>query len=217
MGVPVLIIGESGSGKSTSLRNFKCNEVGVFNVLNKPFPFRGELNRCTIQNCSYDIINKTFDKPLSRRTYIIDDSQYLMAKESFAKATEIGFSKFTTMAQNFYNLLQKIQTLPDDVIVFMLNHVDKDEQGRYRAKTLGKMIDNQLTLEGVFSIVLLARYDESGRYVFETQGLGMSTAKSPMGMFDEIQIDNDLKFVDAKIREYWGLKPIIDIQPTQHA
>ncbi|MBQ1223330.1 MAG: hypothetical protein IIX84_03495, partial [Oscillospiraceae bacterium] len=138
------------------------------------------------------------------KAYAIDDAQYLMAFESFEKVNETGYGKFTSMAVNFYSLVQFIiQKTPPDVIVYFLQHTEKTEDGRTKAKTLGKMLDNQLTLEGLFSIVLLCKTD-GNRHYFETQSDGGTTAKSPMEMFDR-EIDNDLKMVDTIIREYWEL------------
>lgn len=201
MGIPVLIAGESGSGKSTSLRNFSVEEVGIFNVAGKPLPFKKQLKK--VENSKYGDIYAALKNP-KLKVYVIDDSQYLMAFEMFDRAKEVGYTKFTDVALNFRNLINFIITqLPEDVIVYFLHHTETTETGKIKAKTSGKMLDNQLTLEGLFSIVLLARTDGQ-RYYFETQSDGYSTAKSPMEMFDK-EIDNDLKFVDTTIREYWEL------------
>lgn len=201
MGIPVLILGDSGSGKSSSLRNFKPEEIGVFNVAGKPLPFRSALP--TVHNARYANITKMLAKP-SKKVYVVDDAQYLMVFEAFSKAKETGYGKFTDMALNYYNLIQfVIQQTPPDLIVYFLQHTDRDENGRLHAKTLGKMLDSQLTVEGLFSIVLHCQTD-GVRHFFATQSDGTSTAKSPMGMFEH-EIDNDLKMVDATIREYWGL------------
>lgn len=138
-------------------------------------------------------------------SYVIDDAQYLMAFESFDKVNETGYTKFTTMAKNYEDMLRHIQEETDpNVIVYVLQHIDKDEDGKIKAKTLGKMLDQQLTVEGLFSIVLLAQTDGK-RHYFVTQSDGTNPCKSPMEMFDEIEIDNDLKMVDDTIREYYGL------------
>ena len=201
MGIPVLVLGESGSGKSTSLRNFEADEIGIFNVASKPLPFRKKLP--SINAANYQRIFSSLSKP-KLKAYAIDDAQYLMAFESFEKVNETGYGKFTSMAVNFYSLVQFIiQKTPPDVIVYFLQHTEKTEDGRTKAKTLGKMLDNQLTLEGLFSIVLLCKTD-GNRHYFETQSDGGTTAKSPMEMFDR-EIDNDLKMVDTIIREYWEL------------
>lgn len=196
-----MIIGESGSGKSASLRNFEPEEVGVFNVASKPLPFKKQLPK--IDKANYGTIIKAFSNP-AKKTYVIDDSQYLLAFEQFARAKETGYQKFTDMALNFYNLVQfVINNLPSDVIVYFLHHADTLENGRVKAKTLGKMLDNQLTLEGLFSIVLMCVADGTS-HKFITQSDGFNTCKSPMEMFPR-EIDNDLKAVTDTIREYYGL------------
>lgn len=202
MGIAVLIMGASGSGKSTSLRNFKPEDVGVFNVAGKPLPFRNKL--ATVNSPDYDTIIKMM-KLGERKSYVIDDSQYLMAFESFAHAKETGYGKFTNMAINFYKLVRTaIQETPSDTIVYFLHHTETADDGRLKAKTLGKMIDSQLTLEGLFSIVLLCQTDGSD-HNFITNSDGSNPAKSPMDMF-EMKIPNDLKFVDDTIRDYYGIK-----------
>lgn len=201
MGVPVLIMGASGSGKSASLRNFQPEEIGVFNIASKPLPFRKKLN--VANHATYQMITAGLKKN-SLRCYVIDDSQYLMAFDLFDRAKEMGYQKFTDCALNFYNLLTVIrEQTSDDTIVYLLHHTDRGDDGHIKAKTSGKMLDNQLTLEGLFSIVLLAETD-GNEYSFVTQSDGFTTAKSPMGMFPR-EMDNDLKAVDTVIREYWGL------------
>jgi hypothetical protein len=201
MGIPILILGESGSGKSTALRNFSPEDVGIFNIASKPLPFRKKLP--VSNGGGYQTILKNLSKP-SRKAYVIDDSQALMAFALFSKAKETGYGKFTDIAIDFYNLLQFIiQKTPADCIVYFLHHTETTDTGKVKAKTVGKMLDNQLTVEGLFSIVLLCRTDGT-RHYFETQSDGFSTAKSPMDMFPR-EIDNDLKYVDETIRDYWGL------------
>ena len=200
MGIPVLVIGESGSGKSTSLRNFEPEDISVFNVAGKKLPFKKKLPVMTTSN--YKQIMGGLAKG-TKKTYVIDDSQYLLAFEMFDRAKETGYGKFTDLALNFYNLIQfVIRQLPEDTIVFFLHHTEQVE-GRTKAKTIGKMLDEKLTVEGLFSIVLLAKTDGT-RYYFETQSDGFTTAKSPMDMFSK-EMDNDLKEVDRLIREYWEL------------
>ena len=201
MGIPVLILGESGSGKSSSLRNFDPAEIGIFNVASKPLPFRKKLP--VLNKATYGSIMKSLSNP-KLKTYVIDDSQYLMAFASFDRAKETGYGKFTEFALDFRALISFIiQQTPPDVVVYFLHHVEQTDDGRTKAKTIGKMLDNQLTLEGLFSVVLLCKTD-GARHYFETQSNGATTAKSPIDMFDR-EIDNDLKFVDSKIREYWEI------------
>lgn len=212
MGIPVLIEGESGSGKSRSLKNFKHGEISVFNVAGKPLPFKSNLATASVTRLAakhksnrYDAIKIAMSNSKSK-SFAIDDSQYLMAFDSFDKAKEVGYGKFTDMAVNFEKLVEfVINGLADDIIVYFLHHVELADNGKYKAKTIGKMLDNQLTLEGLFSVVLFCTADEN-RHYFITQSKGISTAKSPEEMFED-EIENDLKFVDKTIREYWGLAP----------
>jgi len=207
MGVPVLILGESGSGKSCSLRNFDPNEVGIFNVASKPLPFRKKMRM--LNDSKYQEIMAILVKNQSK-CYVIDDAQYLMAFSLFDRANEVGYKKFTDVAVDFYQLVQTVIKLTsDDTIVYFLQHIERDDAGRIKAKTAGKMLDNQLTLEGLFSIVLLCEAKGEEHY-FITQSDGTSTAKSPMGMFESLKIDNDLKMVDDTIRKYYEFEKEAD-------
>ncbi len=204
MGIPVLILGESGSGKSASLRNFDPEDVSIFNVAAKPLPFRKKLpSRST---SDYGVIMQSIQAS-AKKSFVIDDSQYLLCFESFAKAKEMGYGKYTDMALHFYDLVQfVIRQTPPDVIVYFLHHTETAENtGKIKAKTMGKMLDNQLTLEGLFSIVLMC-YTDGKKHIFATQSDGKTTAKSPMDMFPA-EIDNDLKAVDQAIRAYYDLAP----------
>lgn len=202
MGIPVLVLGESGSGKSASLRNFDATEVSIFNVAGKPLPFRKRLPTAATSN--YGEIMGLIQKS-GKKAFVIDDSQYLMCFESFAKAKDTGYGKFTDIALNFYNLVQfVIRNTAPDVIVYFLHHTETDgNTGKVKAKTMGKMLDNQLTLEGLFSIVLQCMTDGQ-KHVFITQSDGYNTAKSPMEMFP-LEMENDLKLVDQTIRDYYDM------------
>jgi hypothetical protein len=210
MGLATLVLGESGSGKSTSLRNFERNEILVFNTADKVLPFRKKLNVINLRKASYSeryhLIKKYISKHQDKcKVFVIDDSQYLMAFEMFDRAKETGYNKFTDIALDFKNLLDFIQTSTnEDVTVYLLHHTELNEVGKIKAKTSGKMIDNQLTLEGLFSIVLMTRaYD--GNFKFLTQSDGLDPVKTPLEMFTEKEIDNDLKSVDKIIREYYEM------------
>ena len=201
MGIGVLILGYSASGKSTSMRNFAEDEMRVLNVAGKPLPFKKHLKK--IDNPSYNTIYAAL-KCNEYNCYVIDDANYLMAFENFAKAEENGYGKFTTMAVNFEKVLTAIRNTSDDTIVYVMMHPDTDDAGRMKPKTIGKMLDNQLTIEGLFSIVLFAEADEQG-YCFITRQHPHAPVKTPIDMFEEQRIDNDLKLVDSTIREYYGL------------
>lgn len=202
MGVPVLIMGESGSGKTYSIKNFDPAEVGIFSVEKNRLPFKKDGFR-VVKNAGYSVIMKALTKPTLKR-YVIDDSQYLLVNEFFDRAKESGYQKFTDLALNFRNLIHYIsRELPDDVVVYFLHHTELDAAGKVKAKTIGRMLDEKLTVEGCFDIVLLAQTEGTEHY-FVTQSDGYTSAKSPEGMFDQ-KIPNDLAAVDAAIREYWGL------------
>ena len=210
MGIPVLILGESGSGKSASLRNFGKNEIGIINVASKPLPFKSEIKPYNISKIAkekgvsrYALIKSAINKG-TVKSFAIDDSQYLLAFDSFDKAKETGYGKFTDMAINFKDLIDfVINDLADDKIVYFLHHCETTEAGKIKAKTIGKMLDSQLTVEGLFAIVLYCMADGQ-THKFITQSDGYSTAKSPMEMFD-LEIDNDLKMVDETIRNYYNI------------
>ena len=204
MGLPVLVLGASGSGKSTSMRNFKPDEIGVFNVASKPLPFR---NKLPLFNCSdYGKIMAAMQKS-DKKVFVVDDSQFLSVFANFARAKETGYGKFVDMALNEYNLIQfVVQRIPEDTIVYFLRHIDIDDSGRIHAKTIGKMLDQNLGgLESMFSIVLLCGTDGNEHW-FETQSDGYSPAKTPLDMFKDKRIDNDLCAVDKVIREYYDVK-----------
>ena len=208
-------MGESGSGKSASLRNFSPNEISVFNVTNKPLPFKqGKTKIPKIDNATYADIANALANP-NKRAYVIDDAGYLLSFEMFKRANETGYSKFTDMAKNFFDMLDFINTkLPNDIIVYITMHTEDDsEMHRVKVKTIGKMLDQNLKIEGLFSIVLRAVQTEDG-YKFVTRDDMVSTAKSPIGMWEEDMIDNDLKAVDTTIREYYDMKPLVDNKPT---
>ena len=202
MGIPVLIMGESGSGKTYSLKNMDPATVGIFSVEKGRLPFKGDFK--VVKHATYGDIAKIFTAPKLKR-YVIDDSQYLLVNELFDRAKDTGYQKYTDMAVNFRNLIHAVNhNLPDDIIVYFLHHTETDSNtGKTKAKTVGKMIDQYLTLEGCFDIVLLASV-EGNQHCFITQSDGYTTAKSPEGMF-EPKMANDLDAVDKAIREYWSL------------
>jgi hypothetical protein len=215
MGNLVMILGKSGSGKSTSLRNFGPNEVGVFSIAGKRMPFRSKLP--IVNHAGYATITKVL-KANRRRCYVIDDAGYLMQFDNFARAKEKGYGKFTDMALSFEQLLRIASATDDDTNVYFLMHPEQsDGETTERVKTVGKMLSEKLCIEGLFPIVLdcEVRMDDDGkpRHVFVTENDGTNLAKAPMGMFEPV-IDNDLKMVDQTIRDYWEMGPIVDTPPT---
>ena len=203
MGLPVLILGESGSGKTYSIKGMNPDNVGIFAVEKALLPFKNKGFKVA-KNSNYNMIMNALKEP-KLKAYVIDDSQYLMVNEFFDRAKDTGYQKYTDIGLHFRNLVHHInQNIPDDVIVYFLHHTEIDSNtGKTKAKTVGKMLDNYLTVEGCFNIVLQAVAEGSEHY-FITQSDGSNTAKSPEEMF-ELKINNNLEFVDNTIREYYGL------------
>ena len=218
MGIPVLIAGESGSGKTYSIKNLKPEDVGIFLCEKNRLPFRKQFPAYKVRNMKSEddkiirqsaVIQTMLRNPQKpKKIYIIDDSQYIMANEFFDRASEAGFQKFTDIGCNFRNLIHLVNNeLPDDVIVYFLHHPETDSNtGKLKAKTIGKLLDEKLTLEGCFDIVLFCQTDGQEHW-FRTQSDGTNTAKSPEEMFED-KIPNDLAIVDATIRDYYGLAPL---------
>lgn len=205
MGIPVLILGESGSGKTYAVKNMDPEKVGVFLVEKPRLPFRKQFKVC--RDATYYVILKALADPKLKQ-YVIDDSQYLLVNEFFDRAGEVGYQKFTDMALNFRNLIHfVIRKVPDDVIVYFLHHTDTDSNGRIKAKTIGRMLDEKLTVEGLFDIVLRTSVDPEGHW-FLTKTNGQDTVKTPEDMFPDDRIPNDLAAVDMAIRIYYEMEVI---------
>lgn len=209
MGIGVLIIGKSGSGKSTSLRNFKSDEVGIINVISKPLPFKNVNGLKTVDTDNYADVKKVIEGSKTP-SIVIDDAGYLITNQFMRKHSNTGggnavFSLYNDIADSFWNLTEQIKKLPNNKIVYILMHEDKNDFGDIKPKTIGKLIDEKVCLEGLFSIVLRAKKVDKNYYFF-TQATDGDVAKSPIGMFDELYIENDLKAVDDKIREFYGIE-----------
>lgn len=213
MGQIVLCIGPSGTGKSASLRNLKKEECLVFNTANKLMPFKSDLSCVNLRDKNgterYETI-KSYIQSLSVnedrcKLYIVDDAQFLMAFELMSRANEKGYDKFTEIARHWTDLMEYISGYtPKDVIVYFLMHNEYDNtNGTYKAKTVGKMVEQYMSPESLATIVLGTKCTE-GKYTFTTHNSGSDTCKSPIGMFSMDEIDNDLKLVDSTIREYYG-------------
>jgi hypothetical protein len=196
-----MVYGQSGTGKSTSLRNFKPEDVCIVNVSGKPLPFKNKHK--TFNTDDYTAVNTALQKAPAK-SIVIDDATYLMTGEYMRTAKITGYQKFTDMALNYYSLIKAATALPDEKIVYFMGHSDTDANGNEKFKTIGKMLDEKVTLEGLFTIVLKTVVTD-GRYQFSTRNSGQDTVKTPIGLFDEPLIDNDLAMVDKAIRDYYEL------------
>lgn len=218
----ILIIADPGSGKSTSIEALDPKETFIINVANKPLPFKGwkkkyvawskDNPKGNLYNGStaYQIeacLKYINEKRLEVKTVVIDDFQYMSSFEFFERVDEKGYEKFTQIGANLARIARMPKDLRDDLTIVFLTHAedatDMEGKRKVKAKTIGKMVDEKLSLEGLFSIVLFGKVkkdkDGSIRYVFETQNNGENTCKSPRGMFSTPEIPNDLQFVREAI------------------
>ena len=212
MAIPVLVLGRSGSGKTYSLKNFKQDEVGILSVEKGRLPFKSDLKIVKVKSFNdgehtpaqaaaarYSWLEMVI-RSSKVKSLVIDDSQYLLSGELFDRAYEKGYDKFVDIAAHFRNLINSINEMEEeDKIVYFLHHSELDADGREKEKTIGKMLDEKLCIEGCFDIVLFCQDQK-----FFTQSNGQSVAKTPEGMF-ELEIPNDLKAVDDAIREYYDI------------
>jgi len=201
MGVLVMVLGPSGSGKSTSLLHFASPEVEIFSATGKRLPFRTPVSMK--KNASYRDIYDSL-KLNEKRAYVIDDSTYLMQLDNFSRVKEKGYDKFTQMARAFQLLLEMASHTSEETVVYFMHHPQFAEDGSSKPQTIGKMLDNQLCIEGLFDLVLCCEVRE-GEHIFITNHDGI--AKSPMGMLETV-MPNDLAQVDEAIRKFWGMEPL---------
>jgi hypothetical protein len=212
MSIATMIVGESGTGKTTSLRNLDPSKTLLIQSIRKPLPFRGAGWKVKISLKSEGNIIQTDDadkieasmRHSNQDVIVIDDFQYVLANEYMRRSDERGFDKFTEIGRHAWNLMRAASELSDRRRVYILAHNATDEAGRTKMKTIGKMLDEKITPEGMFTIVLRTAVRD-GQYLFATQNNGSDTTKSPMGLFDEAFIDNDLAEVDSALCDYYGI------------
>lgn len=205
MAEKILIMGESGTGKSTSIRNCNPTTTAIINPVGKPLPFRGSkkfdtLNGVTDSDKICDFMKKQAEN--GKKIIIVDDFQYVLAVPYMDRIKETGWDKYNDFGSNYFKIIKVCNELPEDVCVYYLTHCETLENGLTTVKLIGKLLREKITIEGLFTIVLKTGVSE-GKYYFFTQNSGKDTVKSPLGMFDEFSVDNDLAYVDAKIRNYY--------------
>lgn len=214
MSIATLIIGESGTGKSTSLRNLNPDETLLIQSVRKPLPFKsanwktiakGQPGSVYVSDNSAEIV--TAMRRTSKSIIVIDDFQYVLANEFMRRVTDhetgnSAFAKYNEIARNAWDILMEASALPDDKRVYILSHTSTDEFGKTKIKTIGKLLDEKIVMEGLVTIVLRTAVI-NGQYIFTTKNSGADTVKSPMGLFETEHIDNDLAAVDAAIQSYY--------------
>lgn len=213
MSIVTMVLGESGTGKSTSLRNMDPAQTLLIQAVKKPMPFRSthwkRFNKDTCKDGNIfqtDIADSIIAlmKRTKRKVIVIDDFQYVMANEFMRRTSETGFGKFTDIGKNAWNIINAAAALPEDVRVYILSHVETSDSGHTKIKTIGKMLDEKIALEGMVTIVLRTMIRD-GQYLFATRNSGSDTTKTPMGLFDAESIENDLAAVDTAIFTYYEL------------
>lgn len=198
----ILVIAPSGTGKSSSLRNLKKEEAAVILCSGKELPFRHELP-IMVPKTYVDIFNAVAQS--SKPIVVIDDVNYMMSFEEMSRVNETGYAKFTQMAANMFNVFKSIVEKDSDQVFYVFGHSADEEDGKLKLKTTGKMLSEKIVLEGLTNTVLTNEIvDGEFRFRVRTDGSGV---KSPLGMFKEPTIENDLKLVDKAVREFYDIKP----------
>jgi hypothetical protein len=212
MSTVTIIVGESGTGKTSSLRNMTADDTLLIQAIPKPLPFQSSgWSKFSKENPAGNIFIRDDSDGIThilrntkRKIIILDDVQYIMANEFMRRSHERGFDKFNEIAKSIWNILVAANELADDVRVYMLWHSQTDDTGKVKVKTIGKLLDEKITIEGMVSIVLRTQL-LNGNYLFRTNNDGHDTTKSPMGMFDDETIPNDLKLVDKSICNFYNI------------
>jgi hypothetical protein len=216
------IVGQTGTGKSTAIKNLDPKETYIINVAKKELPFKGSEKLYNTENKNYKevddaneitrLLRTISDKAPHIKNIVIEDSNYIMGFNIVSKATEVGYTKFSLMAKDMVDLFRESRKLREDIIVFYLTHPETIEDGGdivgYKIKTAGKLIDNQVLLEGLMTVCLYTYVDENkdgtASYHFITNRFKKMPAKSPDGMFAEVKIPNNLQLVVDTVKSYYN-------------
>ncbi len=212
MSISTVILGESGSGKSASMRNMDPANTLLIQVVKKPLPFRSKgwsylspTNKGGNILVSDDwIAISAMMRKTQRKVIIVDDFQYVLANEFMRRSEERGYDKFTDIAKHAWELFNVSNALADDVRVYLMSHTQTNDQGDIKLKTIGKMLDEKITPEGLFTIVMRTIVTDKD-YFFSTRNNGHDTVKTPIGLFDSERVPNDLAAIDAQIKSYYEL------------
>ncbi|CAG9172497.1 AAA family ATPase [Cupriavidus respiraculi] len=219
MSIATMIIGESGTGKSTSLRNLDPDETLLIQAVKKPLPFRsagwkpvvkGQGGSVYVTDNSANIV--TAMQKTSKEIIVIDDFQYVLANEFMRRVTDVetgnaAFAKYNEIARHAWDVLMAASSLPDYKRVYILSHTSTDDFGKTKIKTIGKLLDEKIVMEGLVTIVLRTAV-QNGEYTVSTKNNGQDTVKAPLGLFESDHIENDLAMVDAAIADYYDLKQV---------
>lgn len=210
MSIAVMVLGESGTGKSTSMRNMDPAKTLLIQAIKKPLPFRSDGWKYVTKDGGNMIVRDDAAQIIElmhhtkRDVIVIDDYQYILANEFMRRTDERGYDKFTDIGKHAWEIIRAAADLPEHKRVYILSHTETTDAGRVKAKTIGRMLDEKITLEGMFSIVLRTAVIND-QYVFRTRNNGSDTVKTPLGMFEAETIQNDLAAVDAAIVDYYQL------------
>ena len=204
--ISVLVIGKSGSGKSSSLRNLKPEEYSLVNPLSKELPFKSSVKG--LESDNYEKI-KYFITETPKKIVVIDDSNYLITNQFMKNHSKGGtgnavFAVYNDLADKYWDLIQHQKNTEGGKIIFNFMHEEETENGNIIPKTVGKLLNEKVCIEGMYTIVIRAMYKD-GKHIFRLKTDGNDCVKAPIGMFEEEECDNDLKYIIDKIREYYEL------------
>ena len=216
MSITTMVLGESGTGKTTSLRNLDPAHTLLIQMVKKPLPFRSsEWKPVTKEGGTVFVTDSSATiceamKRTKKEVIVIDDFQYLLANEFMRRVTDVetgngAFAKYNEIARHAWDVLMAASSLSDHKRVYILSHTSTDDFGKTKIKTIGKLLDEKIVMEGLVTIVLKTVV-QNGNYLFSTKNSGADTVKSPLGLFDDELIENDLAIVDASIFNYYGLQ-----------